>query len=105
MLRAQTRRDRKETRARHSVHALNMKHMLKFVFIKRFGCCFVQLTKWPHKHTHVGCQFCQLRKWQPACMLGRVYRPVRPLDLIYNSMAFAKLHLPYEITSLFHLAK
>ena len=38
--------------------------------------------------THaVRCLFCQLRKWPPARMPGRVYRPVRPLVLIYNSMA------------------
>ena len=30
--------------------------------------------------------FCQLRKWPPECMPERVYRPVRPLVLIYNSM-------------------
>ena len=40
---AQTRRDRKETRARHSVHAVNMKHTLKFVFIDATRCCFVNL--------------------------------------------------------------
>ena len=47
---AQTRHDRVETRARHSVHALNMKHTFEFVFIERYTMLFCQLTKWPHKH-------------------------------------------------------
>ena len=29
---------------------------------------------------------CQLRKWPPVRIPGRVYRPVRPLVLLYNSM-------------------
>ena len=63
MLLAQTRRDF------CSVRALNMKHTLEFVVIERYAMLF-----------------CQLRKWPPARMPGRVYRPVRPLVLIYNSM-------------------
>ena len=51
MLLAQTRWDRKETRMRHSVRALNMKYTLEFVFIERYAMLFCQLTKWPHKHT------------------------------------------------------
>ena len=81
MLLAQMRWDRKETCARHSVRAFNMKHTLEFVFIERYAMLFRQLTKWPHKHA-VRCQFCQLRKWPPARMPGRVYRSVRPLVLI-----------------------
>ena len=50
---------------------------------------FVQLTKWPHKPHAVRCQFCQLRKWPPARMPERVYRPVRPLVLIHNSMVYS----------------
>ena len=50
MLLAKTRRYRKETRARHSVRALNMKHLFEFVFIERYAMLF-QLTKWRHKHT------------------------------------------------------
>ena len=34
----------------------------------------------------VGCQFCPLRKWLLARMPERIYMPVRPLVLIYNSM-------------------
>ena len=54
-------------RARHYVRALNMKHTLEF--IERYAMLL-----------------CQLGKWPPARMLGRIYRPVRPLVLIYNSM-------------------
>ena len=83
---AQMPRDRKDTRACHSVRALNMKHTLEFVFNKRYAMLFYSTYKMA-AHTHaVGCQFCQLRKWPPARMPGRVYRPVRPLVLIYNSM-------------------
>ena len=69
MLLAQTQRDRKETCARNSVRTLNMKYTLEFVFIEHYAMLFCQLRKWPHVH-----------------MTGCVYRPVRPLVLIYNSM-------------------
>ena len=61
MLLAQTRWDRKETRMRHSVRALNMKYTLEFVFIERYAMLFCQLTKWPHKHTlcDACCLFCK----------------------------------------------
>ena len=51
MLLAQTRQGRKETRARHSVRALNKKQTLEFVFTERYAMLFFQLTKWPHKQT------------------------------------------------------
>ena len=51
MLLAQTRQDRKETRTRHSVRVLSMKHTFEFVFIERYAMLFCQLTKWLHKHT------------------------------------------------------
>ena len=70
ILLVQRRRDRKETRARHYVRALNMKHTLEFVFIERYAAMpFCQLTKWPHKHSFVFIEryaamlFCQLTKW------------------------------------------
>ena len=101
MLLAQTRRDRKETRVCHSL-ALNMKHTLEFVFVlyarwiwnTHWRVCFywticdaVLSTCQTAAQTHaVWCLFCQLRKWPPACMRGCVYRPVRPLVLIYNSI-------------------
>ena len=40
ILLAQTRRDRKETRARHSVSALGKKHTLEFVFFERSAMLF-----------------------------------------------------------------
>ena len=49
MLLAQTQQDCKETRARHSVRALNKKNM-EFVFIERYTMLSFQLTKWPYKH-------------------------------------------------------
>ena len=61
---------------RHYVRALNMKHTLEFVFIERYAMLFCQLTKWLH-----------------ARMLGRVYKPVRPLVLIYNSLIKAHQHV------------
>ena len=84
MLLAQTRRDRKETRTRHSVRALNIKHTLEFVFIERYAMLFCSTHKMAAQTQAVGCQFCQLRKWPPARMPGRIDRPVRPLVLMYN---------------------
>ena len=86
MLLAQRQRDRKETRARHYVRALNMKHTLEFVFIERIAMLFFSTYEMAAQTHAVGCQFCQLRKWRPARMPERLYRPVRPLVLIYNSM-------------------
>ena len=47
--------------------------------------------------THCAMMFCQLRKWPHVRMPCRVYRPVRPLVLIYNSMAFLLFH--HQFTS------
>ena len=69
---------------RHYVRALNMKHTLEFVFIERYA--MLSTNKMAAQAHAVRCLFCQLRKWPPARMLGHVYRPVRPLVLIYNSM-------------------
>ena len=73
MLLAQTRRDRKETRARHSVRALNMKHTLEFVFIERYAMLFFQLTKWPHKHMLSNACFFNLENGRLcACQVGYI---------------------------------
>ena len=72
MLRAQTRRDRKETRARHSVHALNKKRTLELVFIQRYMMLFFSTYKMAPQTHAKQCLFCQLRKWPPARMPGRV---------------------------------
>ena len=66
MLLAQRRRYRKETRARHYVRALNMKHTLEFVFIERYAMLFCSTYKMATQAHAVGCQFCQLRTWPPA---------------------------------------
>ena len=60
MLLAQTRRDRKETRARTHVRTLKIKYLLEFVFIERYTMLFWQLTKWPHKHTLCDARFVNL---------------------------------------------
>ena len=88
MLLAQRRRDRKETRACHYVRAFNMKHTLEFVFIERYAMLFCSTYKMAAQTHAVGCQFCQLRKWPPARIPERVYRPVRPLVLSFNSMVY-----------------
>ena len=90
-LRAQTPRDRKDTRACHSVRALNMKHTLECVFNERYAMLFCSTYKMAAQTQAVGCQFCQLRKWPPALMPERVYSPVRPLVLIYNCMVPVQL--------------
>ena len=73
MLLAQTRRYRKETRAPHSVLALNMKHTLEFVFIERYVMLFCQLTKWPHKHTLCDACFVNLENGLlRACRVGYI---------------------------------
>ena len=75
--------------SRHSVRVLNMKYMLEFVFMNTTRCCFVNLhvqNGRTNTRYDVGYCFCQLRKWRHPRMPGRVYRPVRPLFLIYNSM-------------------
>ena len=82
---AQTRRDHKETRARYSVHAMNMKHTFEFVFVTLRDAVFSTYKMAAQTHAKQ-CPFVQFRKWPPACMPGHVYRPVRPLVLIYNSM-------------------
>ena len=86
MLLAQMRRDRKETRPCHSVRGLNMKHMLEFCFYGTLHVAVFSTYKMSAQTHAKQCLFCQLRKWPPACMPGRVYRPVCPLVLIYNSM-------------------
>ena len=50
MLLAQTRRDRKGTRASFCTRVEYKKHTSKFVFIECYAMLFFQLTKWPHKH-------------------------------------------------------
>ena len=34
--------------ARHSVHVLNMKYLLEFVFIEHYAMLFCQFKKWMH---------------------------------------------------------
>ena len=54
MLLAQTRQDRNETRARHSVCALNMKYTLEFVFITLSDAnlsTYKNAATGPRKHT------------------------------------------------------
>ena len=82
------RRDRKETRVRHSLSALNMKHTLEFVFIERYAMLFFQLTKWPHKHTRSNACFVNLENGRlRACRVAYIHgRPVCPLVLLYNPM-------------------
>ena len=75
MLLSQTQHDRKETRARHSVRALNKKHTLEFVFIECYAMlCFSTYKMAPQTHAKQ-CLFVQLKKWSMC-----------PLVLIYNSM-------------------
>jgi hypothetical protein len=97
MLLAQTRRDRKETRARHSVRALNMKHTLEFVFIERYGMLFFQLTKWPHNYTQSNACFVNLENGCLRACRVAYNRPVRPLILMYNSMIVHDLIDRHEI--------
>ena len=66
---------------RPPLRALNMKHTLEFVFMERYAMLFCSTYKMAAQTQAVGCQFCQLRI-RPE----RVYRPVRPLVFIYNSM-------------------
>ena len=86
MLLAQTRRDRKETRAPFCT---------RVGYETRVGVCvcvcdavfstYKMAAQTPAMLKQ--CLFYQLTKWPPARMPGRVYRPpVRPLVLIYNSM-------------------
>ena len=67
------------------------------------------LTKWPHKHTlwdavlstykmaaqthAVRCCFGNLENGRLRACRGCVSRPVRPLVLLYNSMAWIEIHL------------
>ena len=68
-----------------------MKYTLEFVFIERWREAALSTYKRAAQTHSVRCLFCQLRKWPPAHMLGRVYRPVRPLVLIHNSMVKSEL--------------
>ena len=86
----------------HSVRALNMKHTFELVFVKRYAMLFFHLTKWPQKHTLSNACFVNLEKWLPARMPCRVYRPVRPLVLIYNSMVYT--YLPGRLGSFENLS-
>ena len=57
-----------------------------FIFYKVAHTAVCSTYKMAAQTLAVRWLFCQVRKWPPACMPGCVYRPVRPLVLIYNSM-------------------
>ena len=63
-----------------------MKYTFEFFFIERSRDAVCSTYIMAAQTLTVRWLFCQLRKWPPARMPGRVYRPVRPLVLIYNSI-------------------
>ena len=68
-----------------------MKNTFEFFFIERSRDAVCSTYKIAAQTHAMICQFCQLRKWPPAHMPEHVYRPVRPLVLIYNSILESKL--------------
>ena len=65
-----------------------MKHTFEFGFIERYEMLFFfQLTKWLHKHTLSNACFVNLENGNlRACWVAYI-GSVRPLVLMYNSMA------------------
>ena len=101
MLLAQTRRDHKETRARHSVSALNMKHTLDCVYWMLRDVVFLTY-KMAAQTNAKQCLFCQLTDFENGRLRARACISQCALEFLYITLSFNYSFVYFMLSSGVH---